>query len=118
MYKNISTTSKYPKTLVIRNSEHGAIWQIYHMDNQYQIMDIVRGAERNGFECITLEDYDESAKETFPNWRAEVISEMIKQFPNDLSIKYPTKVKSGIEQNFIEDQIKSYENDYYNEMYF
>jgi hypothetical protein len=37
MFTDITTNNNYPKTLVIRNHEGGAIWQVYHMDNEYQV---------------------------------------------------------------------------------
>lgn len=71
MYKDLTTTEKYPKTLVIRNHEGGAIWQIYHVQEKYEAETIANGATNNGFEAITLEEHQPNLEETFPNWRKE-----------------------------------------------
>ena len=69
MMTDISTTETYPKTLVIRNTEGGLVWQIYHVQAQHEAERLSNNATINGFYGITLEDYDESAEETWPNWR-------------------------------------------------
>lgn len=96
-FKDITTDSIYPKTLVIRNHQGGAIWQIYHMDNKYQVSDIVDGATKNGFEAITLEDYQEDYEETFPHWRHDVVNSYVRKFPDHLMIKadVPYSYKEG-----------------------
>ena len=101
MFTEITKDNNYPKTLVIRNHEGGAIWQVYHMDNQYQLDDIVNGATKNGFEAITLEDYQEDYEETFPYWRQDVMDSYVRKFPHYLQIRtgvaYPYKVSDSTE---------------------
>lgn len=95
MFTEITKDNNYPKTLVIRNHEGGAIWQVYHMDNKYQVDDIVQGATKNGFDAITLEDYQEEYEETFPHWRADVVAGCLAKFPDYLirkeDVHYPYK---------------------------
>lgn len=69
MYTNISTNDTYPKTLVVRNQEGGMIWQIYHVQKESEATKLSANATMNGFEAITLEDYDSSREETWPDWR-------------------------------------------------
>lgn len=68
-YSNLSQNTDYPKTLIIRNTPDGGIWQIYYVQNQYEADKLSKNANRNGFYGITLEDYQSEHKETFPNWR-------------------------------------------------
>jgi hypothetical protein len=68
-YTNVSTNDKYPKTLVIRNTKEGMIWQIYNVEKEIEAIKLSANAFKNGFLGITLEDFDVEAKETFPNWR-------------------------------------------------
>jgi len=74
MYTDISTSKTYPKTLVIRNHEGGMVWQIYHVEAEYEAERLSNNATKNGFEAITLEDYDESLEQTWPNWRENASS--------------------------------------------
>jgi len=69
MYSNISTNNDYPKTLVIRNHQGGLIWQIYHVQKETEAKKLSDNATKNGFEAITLEDYQKEYEETFPDWR-------------------------------------------------
>jgi hypothetical protein len=69
MYKNISTTESFPKTLVVRNTPDGMIWQIYHVKNQNEAEKLAVNATSNGFYGITLEDYQPEHVETWPGWR-------------------------------------------------
>jgi hypothetical protein len=69
MYTDISTTESFPKTLVIRNHTGGMIWQIYHVQKESEADKISANATRNGFEAITLEDYNPGHEETWPDWR-------------------------------------------------
>jgi hypothetical protein len=71
MYKNISTTKNYPKTLVIRNTPDGMIWQIYHIKTERSAQLLANRADQNGFKGITLENHQPEHEETFPNWRNE-----------------------------------------------
>ena len=87
MFEDISTGNTYPKTLVIRNSVGGAIWQVYHVDNIYQAVYISKGAKANCFEGRTLEDYQPNEEETFPNWRMEIARGFVDMLPSHLSIK-------------------------------
>lgn len=68
MYKDISV-GDYPKTLVIRNHEGGMVWQVYHVEKLIEAERLAGNATRNGFQAITLEDYQPDREETFPDWR-------------------------------------------------
>lgn len=68
-YTDISTTDEYPKTLIIRNHQGGAIWQIYHVQKLSEAQKLSNNAHSNGFYAITLEDYQPEEKETWPDWR-------------------------------------------------
>jgi hypothetical protein len=69
MYTDISTQNNYPKTLVIRNTPEGMIWQIYHVNNLQEAEGLASIAKSNGFYGITLEDYQPEHVETWPGWR-------------------------------------------------
>jgi hypothetical protein len=71
MFTDISTTCDFPKTLIIRNSKGGMIWQVYHVQKESEASKLSFNATRNGFESINLEDYQPHYEETFPNWREE-----------------------------------------------
>lgn len=72
MYKNISTTTEFPKTLVVRNTPDGMIWQIYHVKTERGAKIIAEGADRGGFEGVTLENHQPELEETFPNWQNDI----------------------------------------------
>ena len=78
MYKDISTKKEFPKTLIIRNSKGGMIWQVYHVQKECEVKKLSNNATRNGYEEITLEDYQPNHEETFPNWREECSPEFLK----------------------------------------
>ncbi len=86
-FNNISTDSLWPKTLVIRNSKGGLIWQVYHVNNDAQAIYITEGAHDNGFESVTLQDYDGEMVETFPNWRMELARQFESLLPDYLLIR-------------------------------
>jgi len=69
MYKNVSSNQDYPKTLIIRNHEGGVIWQIYHVQALHEAKILANNATNNGFQAITLEDYQQNLEETWPDWR-------------------------------------------------
>lgn len=69
MYRNTSTKNEFPKTLLIRNTKGGMIWQIYHVNNSSEAKLLSQNATNNGFEDRELTDHDISYKETFPDWR-------------------------------------------------
>jgi hypothetical protein len=71
MYKDLSNSNEFPKTLLIRNSVGGMIWQVYHVNNLHEVEVLSKNATNNGFESVTLVDYDISYEETFPDWRSE-----------------------------------------------
>tara|TARA_R110000803_G_scaffold87494_1_gene154220 strand:+ start:4795 stop:5025 length:231 start_codon:yes stop_codon:yes gene_type:complete len=71
MFTNITTSSEYPKTLVIRNTKGGMIWQVYHINELYEAERLSFRATKNGFESCTLDDYKSDYEETFPDWRKE-----------------------------------------------
>lgn len=85
MFEDISTTGfKYPKTLVIRNTVGGMVWQIYHVDNGMQAFHLSKNAKLNAFEGRTLEDHQPDMEETFPNWRMEMARSFISMLPDHL----------------------------------
>ena len=69
MYIDKSVLDTFPKTLVIRNTSGGMIWQIYHVQSEREAERLSRNATDNGFFDISLEDYIPNSKETFPDWR-------------------------------------------------
>jgi hypothetical protein len=71
MFTDLSNSSEYPKTLVIRNHEGGMIWQVYHVEARREADILSTNATMNGFEAITLEDYQPDMEQTFPDWRNE-----------------------------------------------
>lgn len=68
MFTDISK-GDYPKTLMIRNSPGGMIWQVYHVHNKAEADRLASNANRNGFYGSTLEDYQPNQEETWPDWR-------------------------------------------------
>ena len=69
MYINLTTNNNFPKTLLIRNEVGGFIWQVYHVDKEIEAEKLADNATRNGFNGITLEDYQPNYEETWPDWR-------------------------------------------------
>lgn len=69
MFTDISMDNNYPKTLVIRNHSGGLVWQIYHVQTEKEAEILSSNATANGFEAITLEDYQPELEETWPDWR-------------------------------------------------
>ena len=69
MYTRISSDDKYPKTLVIRNHLGGMIWQVYYVENESEAVLLSNNATSNGFQEITLEDYQEDLEQNWPDWR-------------------------------------------------
>lgn len=68
MYTDISK-GDYPKTLMIRNSKGGMIWQVYHVNNKAEAALLSSNAYKNGFYGSTLENYQPKEEETWPGWR-------------------------------------------------
>lgn len=64
-----TTTPDYPKTLLIRNTVGGMIWQIYHVNNIHEANRLAANAAKNCFEGISLEEHKPDQEETFPDWR-------------------------------------------------
>lgn len=85
MYQDLSTKG-FPKTLVIRNTVEGMIWQIYHVENKEQAYHLAKNAKINGFEGRSLEDYC-GGEETFPNWKMELARDLVKLLPNYIALK-------------------------------
>ena len=69
MFTNGSNNENFPKTLIIRNHLGGAIWQVYHVQKLSEVEKLSFNATMNGFEAITLEDYQEDMEETWSDWR-------------------------------------------------
>ena len=65
----ISTNNNYPKTVVIRNSKGGMIWQVYHVKSERAAEIIAKRAADNCFEGVTLEDYQPNMEETSEGWQ-------------------------------------------------
>lgn len=65
------------KTVVIRNSRQGMIWQVYHVQNSEELAMLDTNCRANGFwgaEILYLDGgvcYHPDMKETFPTWRAD-----------------------------------------------
>ena len=68
-YKDLTSDENYPKTLIIRNEEGGMIWQVYHVEKKIEAERLSANATRNGFQGITLEDYQPDMEQTWKNWR-------------------------------------------------
>ena len=68
MNKN-TTNNKYPKTLFVRNTEGGMVWQVYHVEKEIEATRLAGNALKNGFMSSTLEDHQPEEKETWPDWR-------------------------------------------------
>ena len=69
MYTDISTNEEYPKTLIIRNHQGGMIWQVYHVEAEYEAENLASTATSNGFQAITLEDHQPEHEQTWEDWR-------------------------------------------------
>lgn len=69
MYTDLTTDQTYPKTLIIRNHQGGMIWQVYHVEKEYEADRLAATATGNGFQAITLEDYQPNHEQTWPDWR-------------------------------------------------
>ena len=67
-YTDISTKD-YPKTLIIKNTPDGMVWQVYNVEKEIEAIKLSANAFNNGFLGITLEDFDKEVKETYPDWR-------------------------------------------------
>ena len=70
-YQDISTNEQFPKTMTMQAQPNGAYWQIYHVRDNSEVKMLKEGATRNGYEVITLKDYNGQLEETFSNWRGE-----------------------------------------------
>jgi hypothetical protein len=68
-YSNTSSNEDYPKSLIIRNTVGGMIWQVYTVEKLTEAEKLAVNATANGFFGITLEDFDEDQEETSPGWR-------------------------------------------------
>lgn len=69
MYTDKSSNENYPKTLLIRNTPDGCVWQLYHVQKQSEAEKLADNATKNGFYGITLEDYQPDYEETWSDWR-------------------------------------------------
>ena len=91
-YTNETLNDIYPKTLLIRNTVGGAIWQLYHVQKESEAQKLSINAEKNGFWGRTLVDYRETEEETYSNWRTtkggkKIIEENVLKNENELSIE-------------------------------
>lgn len=69
MFENNTQDNKFPKTLEIRNTEDGMIWQIYHINNLKEAEILSINAAKNGFYSRRVVDFRKEEEETFPDWR-------------------------------------------------
>ena len=69
MYNDLSTGSKWPKTLMVRNHDGGMVWQVYRVKKQSEAEKLTYNANLNGFHGTTLEDHQPEIEETWPDWR-------------------------------------------------
>ena len=69
MYRDNTTNEEYPKTLLIRNTVGGVIWQVYHVEKEIEAQRLSTNANRHGFADRELIDYDTNHEETYPGWR-------------------------------------------------
>lgn len=76
MLEIISTTDTFPKTVMVRNTVGGMIWQVYHVNHVRSAEIIAEYASKASFESVTLEDFQPNMEETFPNWRNECDDEL------------------------------------------
>jgi hypothetical protein len=86
-FTDLSTDMSYPKTLFIRNTEGGMIWQVYHVHNDKQAHLVSKNAKDNAFHGRELVDYDPTYEETFPNWREELATFYSEMLPEHLTLK-------------------------------
>lgn len=77
MFIDETTNTDYPKTLMIRNSIGGCIWQIYHVQKESEAIKLEANARKNGFYGSTLEDYQPEHDETWPDWRETCDKEIL-----------------------------------------
>jgi hypothetical protein len=73
-YTNHSPSDIWPKTLEIRNTPDGMIWQIYHVNNASEAELLSRNARSNAFMDRRLTDYQPEQDETFEGWREDPVS--------------------------------------------
>ena len=64
-----TTSKEFPKTIIIRNTFDGMVWQVYHVKNNYDKSVIILNAFNNEFKGISVEDYQPELEETFTNWQ-------------------------------------------------
>lgn len=69
MYKDLTSDSIYPKSLIIRNHDGGMIWQIYKVERKEEADILSENAGNNGFQNISLENFNSELEETWPDWR-------------------------------------------------
>lgn len=75
------------RTLYIRNTRGGMIWQVYHVRNLAEVGMLENTARANGFSGFQLAEYAPEEEETWPDWRE---SESWKQRWIEESPTYPT----------------------------
>jgi len=71
MFIKSITNDVYPKTLEIRNTSGGMIWQIYHVNNLSEAEQLAANSLKNGFMESTLVDHRADEEETYPDWRED-----------------------------------------------
>ena len=64
-----SKTTDFPKTLLIRNTPDGMIWQVYHVQAQHEAERLASNALGNGFLSQELTDHMPDEEQTWPDWR-------------------------------------------------
>jgi hypothetical protein len=73
---DITTNDKYPKTLLIRNTPGGMIWQVYHVEKRIEAERLSANALKNGYISSTLSDHQPNREQTWEDWR-ETASKII-----------------------------------------
>jgi len=76
-YTDLTTDNVYPKTLFVRNTPGGMIWQVYHVQKESEAQKLAQNATNNGFFGITLEDHQPDHNETWPDWRETCSPEIL-----------------------------------------
>jgi|WetSurMetagenome_2_1015567.scaffolds.fasta_scaffold55296_4 hypothetical protein len=74
-YLDVSSSPDYPKSLMVRNSVGGMVWQHYRVRSKAEADALCANSWNNGFYGSTLED-NNPYEETYPNWREECTDEI------------------------------------------
>lgn len=64
-----TTNNDYPKTLLIRNTIGGMVWQVYHVEKLVEAERLSTNAQANGFYGQELVDHLLDEPQTWEDWR-------------------------------------------------